>query len=92
MDDTSGLIVAAVVVTAGTTFVAQAASGKLQFHSYLAAAFVGIFLAAIAMVNDQLGKNFAILVLVVALLRNGSKTLSYLGMGGSTTNNTTRKG
>lgn len=81
MDDTSGIIVAAVVVTAGTTFIAQASNGNIKFRSYLAASFVGIFLSAIAMINDQLAKNFAILVLVVALLRNGTKTLSYLGMG-----------
>lgn len=78
MVESQGIIIAAVVVTAGTTFIAQAANGKIQFRSYIAASFVGIFLSAIAMLNDQLARNFAILVIVVALLRNGSQTFDYL--------------
>lgn len=79
METSQGLIVAAVVVTAGTTFVAQTSKGHLYFRSYLAAGFVGIFLSAIALMSDQLARNFAILVIVVALLRNGNQTLAYLG-------------
>jgi hypothetical protein len=75
-----GIIVTAVVVTAGTTFVAQASKGKIEFRSYLAAGFVGIFLSAMSLVNEQLARNFAILVILVALLRNGTQTLNYLGV------------
>jgi hypothetical protein len=77
--DSQGLIVAAVVVTAGTTFVNQAAANAVTFKPYLSAAFVGIFLSAMDMVSSQLAQNFCILVIVVALLRNGSKTLKLLG-------------
>lgn len=78
--NTNGIIVASVVITAGTTFVAQAATGHWHFQSYLAASFVGILLSGMAMVNEQLARNFAILVILVALLRNGKQTLSYLGL------------
>lgn len=78
--NSGGLIVASVVITAGTTFIAQAATGKWHFQSYLAASFVGIMLSGMAMVNDQLARNFAILVILVALLRNGQQTMKYLGV------------
>jgi hypothetical protein len=80
---TQGLIVASVVVTAGTTFVAQSKSGNIQFRSYLAASFVGIILSGMAMVNEQLARNFALLVMVVALLRNGAATTSFISQSTS---------
>lgn len=78
--NSQGIILASVVITAGTTFVAQAATGHWHFQSYLAASFVGILLSGLAMINDQLARNFAILVILVALLRNGTQTLNYLGV------------
>lgn len=77
MTDASGMIVAAVVVTAGTTFVAQVTHGSFVFRSYLAASFLGIMLAFLAMINEQLARNFALLVILVALVRNGDKTFSF---------------
>lgn len=78
--NTGGIIVASVVITAGTTFVAQASKGEWHFQSYLAASFVGIILSGMAMVNEQLARNFALLVILVALLRNGNQTMKYLGV------------
>lgn len=72
MDDTKGLILATVVVTAATTFIRQASGTKtVTFRSYLGASLMGIFLTGIGMVNARLARNFCILIMFSVLLKNG---------------------
>jgi hypothetical protein len=77
MDDT-GVIVAAVIVTVGSGYIATIADGKVPaFNSFLAGGFMGMFLFAIASVNSQLARQFAILIIIGVLLRNGDAVFGW---------------
>lgn len=70
MDQTKGLILATVIITAATTFVRQISTNTVQFRSYLGASFMGIFLTGIGMVNVKLARNFCVLIIFGVLLRD----------------------
>jgi hypothetical protein len=76
--DTDTLIVVAVTALAATTFIAQVHGHDVQLHSYVSAFVVGVFLSIMALVSDQLARGFAILVILVAVLKNGTATLNII--------------
>lgn len=78
MDSTS-LITTSVVVLGATTFVADVKKGDVSVEPFVSAAFVGIFLGLISLVFDPVARAFAILIIAVALLRNGATVFGTLG-------------
>jgi len=77
MDNTKGLVIAAVVITAATTFIREAEEGTVDFRPYLGAAMMGIFLSLIGLANDRLARNFAILIILGVLLKDGGHVFSF---------------
>lgn len=77
--DTTALVATSVVILAGTTFIEQTRQGHPEFHTFISAAFVGVFLGLIALVSDPLARAFAALIIVVSLLRNGAGLFQTLG-------------
>lgn len=77
MNNTKGLIIACVVLTAATTFVRDAEQGSVEFRPFLGAAFMGIFLSLIGMANDKLARNFAMLIILGVLLKDGGHVFTF---------------
>jgi len=78
MNDTKGLILATVFITAVSAFVKQVSGNESPtFRTYLGASFMGIFLTGIGMVNARLARNFAILIIFSVLLKNGGALFTF---------------
>jgi hypothetical protein len=78
--ETSALIVSSVIVTVGSGFVASATQGKAPtFNAVLGGGFMGAFLFAISLIDDQVARLFAILVMIGVILRNGDALFSWIG-------------
>lgn len=77
MNNTKGLVIACVVLTAATTFIREAETGDVQFRPFLGAAFMGIFLSLIGMANDRLARNFAILIILGVLVKDGGHVFTF---------------
>jgi len=78
MDDTKGLILATVFVTAVAAFIKQVSGNQpATFRTYLGASLMGIFLTGIGMVNARLARNFAILIILSVLLKNGGALFTF---------------
>lgn len=71
MDDNS-VIMLAVVVTAGSTLIAEQQKSSMTFKPVIGGWLLGLFLFVIATFNAKLARMFAILVMVSAVLVNGS--------------------
>jgi len=76
-DTTKGLIVAAVLLTTVTAFIRNAHHGRVEFRTFLASGILGSFLFGIGMVSEKLARNFAVLVILVALLQNGPDAFAF---------------
>lgn len=77
--DTTALVGTSVVVLATTTFISNVRKGQVEFHTFVSAAFVGVFLGFIALLSDQVARAFAMLIIAVALVRNGNAVFGTLG-------------
>lgn len=77
MTNTKGLVIAAVVITVATTFVRNAEKGEVEFRPFLGAAFMGIFLSLIGMANDRLARNFAMLIILGVLVKDGGHVFTF---------------
>lgn len=78
MDNTKGLIVATVAILMATEFVKQASGkGNVTVRSYLGASFVGIFLTGMGMADEQLARNFAMLIILGVLLKDGTTVFGF---------------
>jgi len=76
--NTQALIVSCVAITASTTFVREVKQGTgVEFRPYLGAAFMGIFLSLVGMASDQLARNFAILIILGVLLKDGGDVFTF---------------
>lgn len=71
--DTNSLIMTSVVVTTGSTLLAQQQDSKLTFKPIIGGWILGLVLFITATFADDLAKAFAILIMVTALLINGTK-------------------
>ena len=76
IDTTTSAVATATIATVGTW-----AEGKgVNMKTVVGGAVLAIFLALISAANDQLGRQFAVLILVAALMRYAvpiSKKLGY---------------
>lgn len=73
MADTNAVIMTAIVVTAGSTLVADQQDSKLTFKPIVGGWILGLILFIVATFAEDLARMFAILIMVTALLVNGSK-------------------
>jgi hypothetical protein len=78
--ETNALIVSSVIVTVGSGFVASVTEGKAPtFNAVLGGGFMGAFLFAVALINDEVARLFAILIMLGVILRNGDALFSWIG-------------
>jgi len=75
-----GVIVIASVVTVITAEAARLYDRKtLTVKPFIGGLAMAVGLFGVAAVNDEIGRNFAILIMVSALLINGPKLFSLIG-------------
>jgi hypothetical protein len=77
MVSTNVVILSSVTLTAATTLLKELEQGKMEFRPFLSASVMGIMLTGMAMVNDRLARNFAILIVMVVLLKDGGHVFTF---------------
>lgn len=79
MADATGVIMTSVVITTGSTLVAEQQTDGLTFKPIVGGWLLGLFLFVIATFDPDIAKAFAILIMVTAVLVNGSKVFTTVG-------------
>jgi xanthine/uracil permease len=80
MAESNSIIMVSVVVTVGTTLVAEQQDSKLTFKPIVGGWILGLILFTVATFADDLARLFAILIMVTALLVNGTKLFSVFNI------------
>lgn len=78
MADTSAVIMTSVAITTGTTLVAEQQDSNLSFKPIVGGWILGLILFVVATFAEDLARMFAILIMVTALLVNGSRVFGLI--------------
>ena len=78
MADTNAVIMVSVVVTAGSTLVAEQQASKLTFKPIIGGWILGLILFTVATFAEDIARLFAILIMVTALMVNGSQLFGVI--------------
>lgn len=79
MADPNGVIMTSIVLTVGSTLVAEQQTSTLSFKPIVGGWLFGMFLFGVASFDPDLAKMFAILVMVTALIINGTHLFTTVG-------------
>jgi hypothetical protein len=90
MSDANAVIMTSVVVATGVTLIADQQENKLSMRPIIGGWVLGLILFLIATFDDDIAKAFAVLVLVTAVLMNGTKVFAAVGNATGTATNPTR--
>lgn len=71
--DATTMIMTSAVITTGVTLIAEQQDNKLSIKPVIAGWILGLFLFLIATWDDETAKMIAVLVMITALLVNGTK-------------------
>jgi hypothetical protein len=79
MMDDKGVILSAVILTVGSGIVVGATKGQApQFNQFLAGGFMGAFLFGVSLIDEEVAKLLAILIIIGILLRNGDSLFAFV--------------
>lgn len=88
MSDPNSVIMTSVVVATGVTLIADQQQSKLTMRPIIGGWILGLILFLIATFDEDIAKMFAVLVLVTAVLMNGTKVFTAVGHATGTANPT----
>jgi hypothetical protein len=79
MSDATPIIVTSVLITLGSSVVAEVEKGQgPTFNQFLAGGFMGALLFGVELVDNELAKLLSILVIIGVLLRNGDALFGWI--------------